>query len=278
MIRRPPRSTLSSSSAASDVYKRQGINAEYGDSRFPMSAMFEAASATARSLLETEIPAKIGALDQAVASKFSKSLAEVESFCRDAVKAKLAEEKPSETGLNADITEMSSFARAELATSMDTLRSLELWLHLSVPQISDGNNFGVEIQEHIIKRVEAAKVAAKTQFDGLKSYHSDRAGAWEKSVFASTTKQSWSEDAKQTTGGEKPEETTTNSSSVNKTANLVSNDAIENIVAIDVAHYFNLRAAVLETIKLYAVTLDLVVKNKDKLADPRGEDNQYSMF
>eukprot|EP00658_Telonema_sp_P-2_P078871 TRINITY_DN748_c0_g1_i1.p1 TRINITY_DN748_c0_g1~~TRINITY_DN748_c0_g1_i1.p1 ORF type:complete len:174 (-),score=52.33 TRINITY_DN748_c0_g1_i1:5-526(-) len=32
MIRRPPRSTLSSSSAASDVYKRQGINAEYGES------------------------------------------------------------------------------------------------------------------------------------------------------------------------------------------------------------------------------------------------------
>eukprot|EP00828_Plagiopyla_frontata_P014030 TRINITY_DN1850_c0_g1_i3.p2 TRINITY_DN1850_c0_g1~~TRINITY_DN1850_c0_g1_i3.p2 ORF type:complete len:221 (+),score=41.93 TRINITY_DN1850_c0_g1_i3:102-764(+) len=29
MIRRPPRSTLSSSSAASDVYKRQGIKAEY---------------------------------------------------------------------------------------------------------------------------------------------------------------------------------------------------------------------------------------------------------
>eukprot|EP00658_Telonema_sp_P-2_P067618 TRINITY_DN5653_c0_g1_i4.p1 TRINITY_DN5653_c0_g1~~TRINITY_DN5653_c0_g1_i4.p1 ORF type:complete len:232 (-),score=54.12 TRINITY_DN5653_c0_g1_i4:551-1246(-) len=33
MIRRPPRSTLSSSSAASDVYKRQGINAEYGGLR-----------------------------------------------------------------------------------------------------------------------------------------------------------------------------------------------------------------------------------------------------
>eukprot|EP00658_Telonema_sp_P-2_P003170 TRINITY_DN11163_c0_g1_i1.p1 TRINITY_DN11163_c0_g1~~TRINITY_DN11163_c0_g1_i1.p1 ORF type:complete len:199 (+),score=52.86 TRINITY_DN11163_c0_g1_i1:119-715(+) len=33
MIRRPPRSTLSSSSAASDVYKRQGINAEYGEAR-----------------------------------------------------------------------------------------------------------------------------------------------------------------------------------------------------------------------------------------------------
>eukprot|EP01108_Squamamoeba_japonica_P005324 TRINITY_DN417_c0_g2_i3.p1 TRINITY_DN417_c0_g2~~TRINITY_DN417_c0_g2_i3.p1 ORF type:complete len:306 (+),score=160.36 TRINITY_DN417_c0_g2_i3:243-1160(+) len=30
MLRRPPRSTLMRSSAASDVYKRQGINAEYG--------------------------------------------------------------------------------------------------------------------------------------------------------------------------------------------------------------------------------------------------------
>eukprot|EP01017_Pseudomicrothorax_dubius_P017004 TRINITY_DN1927_c0_g1_i22.p1 TRINITY_DN1927_c0_g1~~TRINITY_DN1927_c0_g1_i22.p1 ORF type:complete len:156 (-),score=28.84 TRINITY_DN1927_c0_g1_i22:73-540(-) len=34
MIRRPPRSTQSRSSAASDVYKRQGINAEYMGNRF----------------------------------------------------------------------------------------------------------------------------------------------------------------------------------------------------------------------------------------------------
>eukprot|EP00658_Telonema_sp_P-2_P068760 TRINITY_DN57729_c0_g1_i1.p1 TRINITY_DN57729_c0_g1~~TRINITY_DN57729_c0_g1_i1.p1 ORF type:complete len:220 (+),score=49.77 TRINITY_DN57729_c0_g1_i1:64-723(+) len=39
MIRRPPRSTLSSSSAASDVYKRQGINAEYGGISSGMSEL-----------------------------------------------------------------------------------------------------------------------------------------------------------------------------------------------------------------------------------------------
>eukprot|EP00831_Metopus_contortus_P069964 TRINITY_DN63169_c0_g1_i1.p3 TRINITY_DN63169_c0_g1~~TRINITY_DN63169_c0_g1_i1.p3 ORF type:complete len:104 (-),score=35.64 TRINITY_DN63169_c0_g1_i1:74-385(-) len=33
MIRRPPRSTQGVSSAASDVYKRQGINAEYWELR-----------------------------------------------------------------------------------------------------------------------------------------------------------------------------------------------------------------------------------------------------
>eukprot|EP00658_Telonema_sp_P-2_P043372 TRINITY_DN3130_c0_g1_i1.p1 TRINITY_DN3130_c0_g1~~TRINITY_DN3130_c0_g1_i1.p1 ORF type:complete len:281 (+),score=59.97 TRINITY_DN3130_c0_g1_i1:139-981(+) len=41
MIRRPPRSTLSSSSAASDVYKRQGINAEYGGTWTNMADMDE---------------------------------------------------------------------------------------------------------------------------------------------------------------------------------------------------------------------------------------------
>eukprot|EP00658_Telonema_sp_P-2_P036199 TRINITY_DN26232_c0_g1_i3.p1 TRINITY_DN26232_c0_g1~~TRINITY_DN26232_c0_g1_i3.p1 ORF type:complete len:357 (-),score=63.18 TRINITY_DN26232_c0_g1_i3:208-1278(-) len=45
MIRRPPRSTLSSSSAASDVYKRQGINAEYGAHFTPSSACLRLMSA-----------------------------------------------------------------------------------------------------------------------------------------------------------------------------------------------------------------------------------------
>ena len=38
MIRRPPRSTLSSSSAASDVYKRQVLSYKYG---VPQSASYE---------------------------------------------------------------------------------------------------------------------------------------------------------------------------------------------------------------------------------------------
>eukprot|EP00658_Telonema_sp_P-2_P023806 TRINITY_DN19550_c0_g1_i4.p2 TRINITY_DN19550_c0_g1~~TRINITY_DN19550_c0_g1_i4.p2 ORF type:complete len:111 (-),score=34.84 TRINITY_DN19550_c0_g1_i4:484-816(-) len=44
MIRRPPRSTLSSSSAASDVYKRQGINAEYGGTNPSTMSYVEAAN------------------------------------------------------------------------------------------------------------------------------------------------------------------------------------------------------------------------------------------
>eukprot|EP00657_Telonema_sp_P-1_P008080 TRINITY_DN2864_c0_g1_i2.p1 TRINITY_DN2864_c0_g1~~TRINITY_DN2864_c0_g1_i2.p1 ORF type:complete len:119 (-),score=65.60 TRINITY_DN2864_c0_g1_i2:68-424(-) len=48
MIRRPPRSTQSRSSAASDVYKRQGINAEYGDRKSLRISSVTACSETAR--------------------------------------------------------------------------------------------------------------------------------------------------------------------------------------------------------------------------------------
>ena len=41
---------------------------------------------------------------------------------------------------------------------METLQNLEIWLSLSIPTISDGNNFGVEIQEHICKLIIEKKV------------------------------------------------------------------------------------------------------------------------
>eukprot|EP00658_Telonema_sp_P-2_P084735 TRINITY_DN9493_c0_g1_i1.p1 TRINITY_DN9493_c0_g1~~TRINITY_DN9493_c0_g1_i1.p1 ORF type:complete len:154 (+),score=47.19 TRINITY_DN9493_c0_g1_i1:148-609(+) len=58
MIRRPPRSTLSSSSAASDVYKRQGINAEYGGSSIPqmLQALTRATAASSRAALPRFAP------------------------------------------------------------------------------------------------------------------------------------------------------------------------------------------------------------------------------
>eukprot|EP00658_Telonema_sp_P-2_P021527 TRINITY_DN18577_c0_g1_i1.p1 TRINITY_DN18577_c0_g1~~TRINITY_DN18577_c0_g1_i1.p1 ORF type:complete len:132 (-),score=60.68 TRINITY_DN18577_c0_g1_i1:309-704(-) len=59
MIRRPPRSTLSSSSAASDVYKRQGINAEYGEVVIAMDGFLSSMQQGAKDLADaTERKAK----------------------------------------------------------------------------------------------------------------------------------------------------------------------------------------------------------------------------
>eukprot|EP01102_Stenamoeba_stenopodia_P021233 TRINITY_DN84_c0_g1_i1.p2 TRINITY_DN84_c0_g1~~TRINITY_DN84_c0_g1_i1.p2 ORF type:complete len:104 (+),score=1.09 TRINITY_DN84_c0_g1_i1:2-313(+) len=57
MIRRPPRSTRVRSSAASDVYKRQGINAEYGDKRKNKNKKgFGKAQTAQRVVLKTNFP------------------------------------------------------------------------------------------------------------------------------------------------------------------------------------------------------------------------------
>src|SRR5674536_54741 len=58
MIRRPPRSTLSSSSAASDVYKRQGQESPAVDARRTMSATVagDTRTAPATCLAESPLP------------------------------------------------------------------------------------------------------------------------------------------------------------------------------------------------------------------------------
>ena len=45
-----------------------------------------------------------------------------------------------------------------------------------------GNNFGVDVQAHVIKEVVTKKDKLKAAYDGLKDYHSQRAGAMDKIV------------------------------------------------------------------------------------------------
>merc|ERR1712093_240976 len=154
----------------------------------------------------------------------------------------------------------------------DALRTLETWLHLSVPQVSDGNNFGVEVVEYAAKRITDAKSATKAQLDEVKKYSQDRAGAWEKAVFPQSKKK--------TSGGEKDENTTSASESVNTSINMVVTDAVEFIIAVDTMHYLAMRANVLELLKTCTITADLIQKNLARIQDPRGdkEASGMSMF
>ena len=66
-----------------------------------------------------------------------------------------------------------------------------MWLSLSIPAVSDGNNFGVEVQEHICKMVIAKKEATKAQLDGLNKYFTDRSDLWGKAVFPASVSGEW---------------------------------------------------------------------------------------
>merc|ERR1712023_48528 len=151
--------------------------------RLRIMSYTEQITAAAMALLETEFPAMVARLEQALGSKFQMSADQAEADFRAQVLAKLSEAEPIETGTNDGIKDINSFVRTEIVAITDALRTLETWLHFSVPQVSDGNNFGVEVVEFVCKRITEAKTATKAQLDEVKKYSQDRAGAWEKAVF-----------------------------------------------------------------------------------------------
>jgi len=85
---------------------------------------------------------------------------------------------------------------------------------LSVPMVADGNNFGVEIQEYMVKTLREKKDALKALFDGLNKYSTERGDLWGKAIFPVTEKRSSSKGVKKSSGGEKDSNETTESEDV----------------------------------------------------------------
>lgn len=214
---------------------------------------------------------------------FPASLAEAQVQFETEVKAKIAEGATlTETGENAAIKAATMAARVNLGALIEMLLDFEMWLSLTIPQVSDGNNFGVEIQEHFCKLLVDKKTACKVLFDGLNTYSSSRSDLWGKAVFAVTEKKSSSAGKKSSAGGEKDTNETSTSEDVSTTQNVVHSDSISAIAGLDVQQYFHLKMVFKEIYKNYAVISDIIAKNIEKLKDPRGENegqgNGMSMF
>eukprot|EP00948_MAST-09A_sp_MAST-9A-sp1_P004055 g4055.t1 len=54
------------------------------------------------------------------------------------------------------------------------LDSLELWLQLKIPKISDGGNFGVEIQEEVLAMLHNGKRSGMSVLDAITKYYFQR--------------------------------------------------------------------------------------------------------
>merc|ERR1711904_235943 len=108
----------------------------------------------------------------------------------ESAKAKTTQASPQETDYNPVVYKATMKAREELAALVETLLEVEAWLSLSIPAVSDGNNFGVEIQEHMLKMLVAKKDSTKAMLDGLNKYFTDRGDLWGKAIFPVQVKKS----------------------------------------------------------------------------------------
>jgi len=235
-------------------------------------ALMEEIEMAANAVLAEKFPTKIRSLREVLMTQFTLgSLGDANKAFLDQVKAVTSNPSASETQVNSQVTNLRQIVREELAELVESLMALEVWVSLSVPAVSDGNNFGVEVQEFICKEIVTKKEGIKTAMDGLGSYHSERAGLWEKAVFPVLEKKSASKGVKKSSGGEKNTNETTESEDVAISHNLVSMDSIAAIAWLDTQQYFKLKTLLSEALKVYAVILDGLTKNMEKVKDPRGE-------
>eukprot|EP00567_Pseudictyota_dubia_P018000 CAMPEP_0197436032 /NCGR_PEP_ID=MMETSP1175-20131217/3508_1 /TAXON_ID=1003142 /ORGANISM="Triceratium dubium, Strain CCMP147" /LENGTH=246 /DNA_ID=CAMNT_0042965209 /DNA_START=170 /DNA_END=910 /DNA_ORIENTATION=- len=177
--------------------------------------------------------------------------------------------------LNSHLSTSIPLVRTLLTKGCSHLTTLESNIALSVPQMEDGNNFGVTVQMTIAKFLKETKEGWAKSLEKLPGYYKERGEAVEKLGLSKTTaSETKTETSTQSTGGKDGDANTTESKTVKSesTSNGAKVDAhrVGHLVAMDVQTYIELGAALVDLRDGYVCVLDNVEKNREKLENPKG--------
>jgi len=232
-----------------------------------MSAIEEAVAAGERSI--AALLDNANALTAEIAASFPPmSLDEVHAKF-----AALPKPEDSKGGLNPEVVKLCGMVRQHAAAAVDELRNAEMWLTMKAPQVSDGNNFGVDVQNFVHTEVVAMRTKCAGMLDALSTYHWQRGLGLEKLPGGKssdvTTNESTEVEEKE---GKKTEtKKSTKASSTKATKDLPIDDFAQYCVALDVKAYHNAYVQLTDIRNCYVKSSALFSKNMKKLADPRGE-------
>ncbi|XP_069817758.1 proteasome activator complex subunit 1-like [Dendropsophus ebraccatus] len=111
-----------------------------------------------------------------------------------------------------------------------------LWLQLHIPQIEDGNNFGVAVQEKVFELMTNVRTKIDASHTQISKYLSDRGDAVAKA---------------------------------SKSPHVGDYRAL--VQQLDESQYCELRIAAMDIRNFYAMLYDIIVKNYSKIKKPRGD-------
>lgn len=161
-----------------------------------------------------------------------------------------------------------------IAVTISQIQLLERFLHLHIPKMEDGNNFGVTVQMTVAKALQESRTALLSKMDSLTSYYKDRADAVEKLPLEKVTKtlskvstavESTKEEEKKSSSTQSEDEKT-----VQVVVDKVTPFRMMHLVALDVAVYYKAKAGLEDVWNDFIMLLDQVEKNKEKLVTPKG--------
>ena len=188
----------------------------------------------------------------------------------------------ADNGGNDTVSQALFAVRDEVAGAISNIATIERFIALSTPAMEDGNNFGVTVQMMVAKYAKEVREDLTKIIDSLPAYFDARAGAYEKMPTV-PTKSSTSTNSSTTSSGGKDgdEKKESSSTSAEEKKNLrTCMDRANHVVAIDVNYYFKIKAALGTLTDNYAVLIDNLNKNFDKISAPKGTggSNSLSMF
>jgi len=141
------------------------------------------------------------------------------------------------------IVETTDLLRAELLAMVNNVDTVKLWVQLNVPRIEDGNNFGVSVQEDMVSELSRSEDNAFSLLESITKYYIARAKL------------------------------------VTRCFKFPKLPDFEMAVSeLDQKQYLNNVLSLVDLRNNYALLYDMIIKNVDKLENPRGSEHVSSLF
>jgi len=188
--------------------------------------------------------------------------------------------------INADVAKLCGLVRQHAAQAVEEIRNCEMWLAMKAPSVSDGNNFGVDVQNFVLTELAAMRAKLQGMLDAFSTYHWQRGLAVEKLPKGKSSESTTSEstETEEKDGKTTATSKTSKGTSTKATEELAIADFVSYTVELDVKAYHNAYLQLSDIRNCYIKASSLFSKNMKRLADPRGEGedggnrNVMSMF
>jgi len=213
-------------------------------------------------VIATKLAARTEEIASILATKFPQKTLE-----------QIGTEFEAQVSLDGDVNETVSglavLVREQAAMAVDDFKKAEMWITLKAPPVSDGNNFGVDVQNYVSGELKHMRHAMQAMVDGASNYHWQRGNGLEKCAKSASVEKSESKTTETEEGKTVTKEAT--SSKTTSKAEPVLADYKRYTASLDTKQFFTSYRQLVDLRDCYIKARVLFLKNQKRLADPRGD-------
>uniref|UniRef100_A0A7S2V475 Proteasome activator PA28 C-terminal domain-containing protein n=1 Tax=Fibrocapsa japonica TaxID=94617 RepID=A0A7S2V475_9STRA len=219
--------------------------------------------------LMQQMPQKVADMSNILATKFvATSLTEVEQSFKEAMGS------TSEPASNAVMVDIVSSVRSEVAFSLKCLQILSRWIWLMTPEAEDGNNFGVHVQQDVLKTIGTWIEKLEKELKLAPEYFKERAAVAEKMAPKISRTKTVSK-SKKNDGSETKEESTEAEDEKSEEARSPAiPDQAAHLLAIDLQYYTLMEMGISSARDALLIVEHIISKNEKKITEPKGSEKR----